>query len=150
MLYLLLKWLHVMAVIVAVGANITYGVWIARASRAQESLPFTLRGIKFIDDRLANPAYAFLLVPGLLMIFMGRWVVTTPWLAAAIILYIGVVLVGLLGFTPTLRRQIELAESEGTGSGNYQALARRGRVLGIVLGVLVAAIVFIMVVKPGN
>jgi uncharacterized membrane protein len=60
------------------------------------------------------------------------------------------VLVGLLGFTPTLRRQIELAESEGTGSGNYHAVAQRGRVLGMVLAVLVAAIVFLMVVKPGN
>jgi uncharacterized membrane protein len=37
MLYLLLKWLHILAVIVAVGANVTYGFWIARASRQSEA-----------------------------------------------------------------------------------------------------------------
>jgi hypothetical protein len=57
MLYLLLKWLHVLAAIVAIGANVTYGIWIARASRNPDVLPFTLRGIKLIDDRIANPAY---------------------------------------------------------------------------------------------
>jgi hypothetical protein len=46
MLYLLLKWLHVLAAIVAVGANVTYGIWIAGPSRHPEALSFTLRGIK--------------------------------------------------------------------------------------------------------
>src|SRR3989304_370722 len=64
--YLLLKWLHVLAAIVAVGSNVTYGIWIARASRSPEALPFTLRGIKLIDDRVANPAYGLLLATALL------------------------------------------------------------------------------------
>lgn len=106
MLYLLLKWLHVLAAIVAVGANITYGVWLARASRQPDALPFTLRGIKLIDDRLANPAYGLLLVTGLVMVFTGRLSLTTPWLLAALVLYGLVALVGLLGFTPALNRQI--------------------------------------------
>ena len=32
MSYLLLKWLHVFSAIVAVGANVTYGIWLARAA----------------------------------------------------------------------------------------------------------------------
>ena len=54
MLYLLLKWLHVLAAIVAVGSNVTYGIWVARASRNPKALPFTLRGIQLIDDRVAE------------------------------------------------------------------------------------------------
>lgn len=149
MLYLLLKWLHVLAAIVAVGANITNGIWITRASRKPEALPFTLRGIKLIDDRVANPAYVFLLVTGLWMVFAVGFSLTTPWLLTALVLYVLVVLVGLLGYTPTLRRQIQVLESEGFSSLTYQALARRGTLLGIILAVLTIVIVFLMVVKPG-
>ena len=46
MLYLLLKWVHVLAAVAAVGANLTYGIWLNRASREPPALPFTLRGIK--------------------------------------------------------------------------------------------------------
>jgi uncharacterized membrane protein len=149
MLYLLLKWLHVLAAIVAVGANVTYGIWIARASRSPEALPFTLRGIKLIDDRVANPAYGLLLVTGFLMVFTVRLPLTTPWLLTALVLFVLVGLVGSLGYTPTLRRQIQVLDSEGFHSPNYQALARRGTILGVVLAVLVIIIVYLMVVKPG-
>lgn len=52
MTFLLLKWLHILSAIAAVGANITYGIWLRRASPKPEVLPFTLRTIKLIDDRL--------------------------------------------------------------------------------------------------
>ncbi len=148
--YLLLKWLHVLAAIVAVGSNLTYGIWIARASRNSEALPFTLRGIKLIDDRVANPAFGLLLITGLLMVFVGGWSLTKPWLLAALGLYVVLVLVGLLGYSPTLRRQIQILDSEGFSSSNYQALARRGTILGVFLAILVIIIVFLMVVKPGQ
>lgn len=143
MLYLLLKWVHVLSAIVAVGANLTYGIWIARASRTPNFLPFTLRGIKMIDDRIANPAYGLLLVTGLLMAFTVRLPMTTPWLLTALVLYVLLVLVGLLGYTPTLRRQIQILDSAGFNSPGYQALARRGTILGAVLAVLVIVIVFL-------
>jgi uncharacterized membrane protein len=57
MTYLLLKLLHVLAAIVAVGANLTYGIWMTRASRSPYVLPFTLRGIKLIDDHVARLDY---------------------------------------------------------------------------------------------
>lgn len=149
MLYLLLKWLHVLAAIIAAGANFTYGIWIARASRNSDVLPFTLRSIKVIDDRVANPAYWLLLIIGLIMVFVGKLQLTTPWLLTALILYALVVLTGLLVYSPTLRRQIEVLESEGFDSRHYRILARRGTILGVLLGILVIVIVFLMVVKPG-
>lgn len=150
MLFLLLKWIHVLAAIVAVGANITYGIWLARASRDPSVLPFTLRGVKLIDDRLANPSFGLLLLTGLSMAFVLPLPLTTPWLLTALVLYVFLVLIGLLGYSPTLRRQIQVLDSEGVASSNYQALARRGTMLGAILGVLVMVIVFLMVVKPGS
>lgn len=148
MLFPYLKWLHILAAVTAVGANITYGVWISRGSRHPESLPFTLSGIKLIDDRIANPAYGLLLITGLLMVYVARLSLTQPWLLTALILYALLVLVGLLGYTPTLKRQIRLLESKGATSSGYQAIASRGTVLGILLAILAVAIIFLMVVKP--
>ena len=124
MLHLVLKWLHVLFAIAAVGTNLTYGVWIAGATRDGAALPFALRGIRILDDRLANPSYGLLLVSGLAMIYVGGWSLTTPWILPGLGLYVILVLVGLLGYRPTLPEQIRLA-------------------------VLAVAIVFLMVAKPG-
>jgi uncharacterized membrane protein len=147
-LYLIFKWLHILLAIIAIGANATYGVWLARAARSPEALPFTLRGVKIIDDRIANPAYGLLLVTGLINVFVGNWSLTTPWILAALVLYVLLVLLGLAGYTPTLRRQINLVETVGPAAPEYRALAGRATVLGIVLAVIAVAIVFLMVVKP--
>jgi uncharacterized membrane protein len=146
--YLILKWLHILSAMVALGANMTYGIWLASASRKPEVLPFTLRSIKLIDDRLANPAYASLIVTGLLMVFVARLPLTTPWLASALVLYVVLVLLGLLGYTPALKKQIEVVEREGFDSAEYRAIARRCARLGILLAVLAVTIVFLMVIKP--
>jgi hypothetical protein len=54
--YTILKWVHVLMAIIAVGFNASYGVWLARAARAPEHESHVLRGIKVLDDRFANPA----------------------------------------------------------------------------------------------
>jgi uncharacterized membrane protein len=149
LIYPLLKWLHILLAIAALGTNLTYGIWIRRASQRPEALPFVLRGIKILDDRIANPAYGLLLVTGVGLVQLGRWPFTTPWILMALALYGIVVLLALFGYTPTLRRQIQLVESGGHNSPGYAALARRGTILGILLAVLVVAITFLMVVKPG-
>jgi uncharacterized membrane protein len=148
MVYQILKWIHILAAIIAVGANVTYGMWLSHAARKSEALPFTLRGIKQIDDRLANPAYGLLFITGIAMVFLVDMPLTTPWLLTSLVLYVLLVLFGMLGYTPTLRRQIELAESEGGDSTAYQAAARRGKLIGMILAVLAVAIVSLMVIKP--
>ena len=148
MLYNLIKWIHILAAIVAVGANATYGIWLARASRTPEVLPFTLKTIKVLDDRLANPAYGLLLLSGLGLVFLGNWPLSASWLDLALVLYVIAVLLGLLGYSPTLRRQIQAAETTGPASPEYAALARRGTLLGILLAAVVVTIELIMVTKP--
>ena len=146
--YEVIKFFHVLLAIVAVGFNATYGIWLARAARQPEHEAFTLRGVKLLDDRFANPAYALLLVTGLLMVWIGDLDLTQFWLLAALVLYAIVVILGLLVYTPTLRNQIAVLESSGAASTEFQALTRRGTALGIVLAVDVIVIVFLMVTKP--
>ena len=148
-LYVILKYLHVVLAIVAVGFNASYGIWLARAAREPAHLGHVLKGIKILDDRFANPAYGLLLVTGLAMVFVnGIPLLQTRWLISALVLYAILLVVGLFVYTPTLRRQIALLDSVGAASPQYAAAASRGRLVGIVLAVIVLAIVFLMVVKP--
>ena len=148
MLILIVKWIHVLAAMAAVGASITYGIWIRRASREPKELPFVLRSIKVIDSRLANPCYALLLVTGLIMALSVPIPLTTPWLLTAIVLYLLAALLGILAYAPVVREQLKRLESEGFGSAAYQAVARRASLLGILVTIDVVVIVFLMVVKP--
>jgi len=74
-----LKLLHIFFAIVAVGLNISYAIWQARAAREPEHTGYALRGIKFLDDRVANPSYAGLLVVGIVLVLIGPWEFTQLW-----------------------------------------------------------------------
>jgi uncharacterized membrane protein len=148
MFFLIIKWIHVLSAITAVGANITYGIWIARASRETSFLPFVLRNIHWIDSRVANPCYGLLLLTGLTMALIVPISLTTPWLLTALVLYVIAALLGILFYAPVVRQQIQLLESQGFDSPDYQAAAGRARLMGILVGVDVIIIVFLMVVKP--
>ncbi len=148
-LYPWLKVAHVLLAIVAVGANITYGIWLARAAGQPQHLGWTLRGVKFLDDRVANPAYIAIGVVGVLMVLMGPWEFETAWVAASIGLYIALAVVGFALYTPTLSRQIRAYETDGPESGEFVALGRRGRLYGALLALIVVVIIVLMVVKPG-
>jgi uncharacterized membrane protein len=148
MLFLLIKWIHVLSAITAVGANITYAIWILRASRQPIVLPFALRTIKLIDDRIANPTYVLLLLTGLTMAFIVPIPLSTPWLTSALILYALATLLGIGVFVPIFKRQIRLLEREGLDSPRYRATYNQSRLLGIVVGIMVMMISFLMVVKP--
>ncbi len=147
-IFTLVKFLHVLLAIIAVGFNASYGVWLTRAAREEKHLGHVLRGIQILDNRFANPAYGLLLVTGLSMVWLGNIPLTTFWIAAALVLLLTAVLLGLVLYTPTLRNQIRVLEEKGAASAEYQRLSRRGMILGIVLAVIVIAIVFLMVVKP--
>lgn len=147
-LYEFLKFLHVVLAIVAIGANATYGLWIARAAREPEHTAYALKGIKILDDKIANPAYALLLVTGFAMVIESDIPFDTFWIAAALVLFVILVVLALVGYTPTLRKQIAAVEAGQLDSDEYRALSKRGSVLGAILGVLVIVIVFLMVTKP--
>jgi uncharacterized membrane protein len=149
MWFLILKWIHVLSAITAVGANITYGLWISRAARDPAALPFVLRNISFIDTRVANPCYALLLATGLIMAFTAPIPLTTPWLLTGLILYAFAALLGILVYAPAARRQRSILDREGLDSAAYQRIARTNAIIGSLLTLDVMVIVFLMVVKPG-
>jgi uncharacterized membrane protein len=147
-LYPWLKTLHILLAIVAVGTNITYGIWQVRAAREPEHTGYALRGIKFLDDWVANPSYAGLMVVGILLVLLGPWEFTHFWVYAAIALFVVMGGVAIFMYSPTLKRQIAVYEANGVAAPEFAALSARSRLLGIVLAVIVATILLLMVLKP--
>ena len=145
--YLVLKFIHIASAITAVGANVTYGVWNARIGSDPTHTSFVLKGIKFLDDRIANPAYGVLFITGLIMVFAGHWGFAL-WVIVAIVLFVAVAAIGGAVFTPLLRNQIRLADAGDTTSAEFTRLANRSRVIGPLLGLLVVVILVMMVFKP--
>ncbi|TMC39887.1 MAG: DUF2269 family protein [Chloroflexi bacterium] len=145
--YLVLKFIHILAAIVAVGSNITYGVWNVRAARDPSHLGFALKGIKFLDDRIANPAYGVLLLTGLILMFAGSFGFKL-WIIIALVLFAAVVVLGVAFYSPLLKNQIRLVDAGETASPEYARLAAMGARFGPGLGIIVVVILVMMVFKP--
>ena len=145
---LLLKVVHIIAAIVAVGANVTYAFWLRQAGTTdRDRLVFTIASIKKLDNTIATPAYVVVLLTGLAMVFLGVFSFTTGWIQAAIALYVLVVILSIAVYSPALRRQLREAEAD-PGSAAYRAAASRSTMLGIVVTAIVLVIVVLMVTKP--
>lgn len=145
--FLLLKVVHVLAAIVALGANVTYAFWLAYAGRDRDRLVYTISGIRRLDNFVANPAYAVLLATGIGMVLTGAYSFSTRWIAAGIGLYALAIGIGIAFFAPALRRQLAEAERDPS-SVAYAAAARRSNLLGLVTTAIVVLIVVLMVAKP--
>ena len=147
-LFTAVKFIHILLAIIAFGFNATYAIWLIRAQRSPQHSDFALRGVKFMDDYFANPAYILLLLSGLAMVFMAPYPLSTFWIAGAIVLWVIAIVVGYAVYTPTLSRQIRVLAASGAESGEFRALSTRGTIVGITLAVLVLLILALMVFKP--
>ena len=146
--YLILKFFHILLAIAAVGANFTYGAWFARANANPQFAPFALRGIAFIDNWIANPAYLLMLPTGAAMVLLGGYSFRTHWISWALILWLVAMLAGYFGYTPAFRAQIAAVDREGVAGADARRLAVRGQVWAGFLGLAVIAILLLMVFKP--
>src|SRR4030088_3480315 len=122
-LFVVLKFIHIVAAIVAVGMNISYGIWIGRAGNDPMQTGFAVKTIRFIDNRIANPAYGLLLITGLLMVFTLPVPITTLWIGIAPVLYVALLVVAIAFYSPTLRNQVRLVDAGDTTSAEFERLA---------------------------
>lgn len=142
-----LKLVHILAVVVALGANFTYAFWLARAGRDRERLVFVLESIGRLDRRVANPAYIVVLLAGAGVVVTGPFRFETLWVGAAIVLYVLVAILGIAAFAPARRKQLALAATD-PASPVYAEAARRSQRFGLLATALVVVIVALMVLKP--
>jgi uncharacterized membrane protein len=145
--WVVLKYVHILAVVVALGANFTYAFWLTRAGRDSERLVFVIESIRRLDRRVANPGYIVAAIAGVGIVLTGPYRFETPWIVAAIVLYVLVAVLGIALYAPAVRVQLELAR-RAPESEAYGAAARRAQALGLLVTAIVVVIVGLMVFKP--
>ncbi|MGH2463243.1 MAG: DUF2269 family protein [Candidatus Limnocylindria bacterium] len=138
---------HILAAITALGANLTYAIWLRAAGADRDRLIFVIQTVRTLDSRVANPAYVMVLLTGIGMVLTGAYSFTTGWVLAAIALYVAVAVIGIAAFAPAMRRQLAEAERD-PASDAYRRAAGRTTALGLLTIALVVVIVFLMVAKP--
>ena len=61
--YTIVKFVHVLSAIIAVGFNASYGLWLGRAANDERVLPFVFSTLHLVDN-VSNAFYGLLLVTG--------------------------------------------------------------------------------------
>ncbi|GEN73347.1 DUF2269 family protein [Chryseobacterium lathyri] len=149
-MYLFLKLLHILSVIIAIGSNLSYFIWLQR-SKQQQYLLFSLKGIKFLDEKIANPAYFISLFTGLCMCYIrGINPLNIDWLFFSLLLFSMMGIVGLGLYSSALSNQIKMLERYDLDPKSYYKAEKKQTIVGIILIIIALIIVTLMVFKPSN
>jgi len=147
-MYKLLLFLHVLSVIVGLGP--TFALPGLMKLRGDAPSPAVLR-VEYIISRYASIGLGVILVTGLGLISESPAVIgqfgDARWLHIGIALF--VIYAGLgTGFAaPRMRKAVKAAEA-GDADGVRRLLDPLDKVVGPILGVLLAAMLYLMLIKP--
>src|ERR1700694_40859 len=152
-MYLVLKFVHVLAVIMLVG-NITVGIFwktIADQTKDARIIAYTLAGIIGADRWFTIPGIILLLLGGFGAAGVAKIpILATGWILWALILFI----IAGIAFGPLSRAQREMRAVAEAGMGGtmdwerYDALTKRWNMLGMLALITPLIAVFLMVTKP--
>ena len=154
-MFLLIKLLHITAVIAFVG-NITTGIfWHAHAARARDPkvLAYTMGGIIRSDRLFTIPGVIGIIVTGIAAAIYGNFpILRTGWILWTLILFIVSGLIFIIRVAP-LQRQLRALAEAAVRSGTfdyaaYRALAVRWEVWGSAALMAPLAGLALMVLKP--
>lgn len=147
------KFIHVAAVIVALGVPFAYPLFTAIAESASpRSVPTVLRALRRNDFAIVTPGMVVLLLAGIYMLVDASISLGESWVSVGImaIIVLFVIVHGVV--EPAVKRAIGVAErdlSQGAElSAEYRALSRRINNAGGLAGIVVIVAAFFMVVKP--
>jgi uncharacterized membrane protein len=144
---------HILAVVVGLGATYAYPVVLAWVERfAPESVPPVYAALRRCDRILVTPALLVILMAGFYVVSEGKIKVSEAYVSLGIAAV--VILLGLTHayFKPRWDRGIELAERDlkagGELSDEVKANSRQIAIAGMLAGLLILVTIFFMVVKP--
>jgi Predicted integral membrane protein (DUF2269) len=156
--FLFWLFLHITAAIAAFGPTFVFPIIGSQLEKHPASAHFAAELMHKMETRLIIPVALTMLVSGVGLIFaVGINLTKTPWLGIAIILYLIAIGIAIFNQLPTTNKLVE-ATAGGPPPGappgppppHVAALITRARVGGQVLTVLLVAIIFLMVAKPGG
>jgi uncharacterized membrane protein len=144
---------HVLAVVVAIGPTFAYGIFIGVAERSSpRSVPTVLRAIQAQDRMVLTPGLLVILIAGIYLLIDHHIGAGESWVTVGFVAII--VLFGMAHgyFRPNTEKALELAErdlrSGDTLSAEYAAVGKKLENGGKLAGAIVAITIFFMVVQP--
>jgi hypothetical protein len=147
MSYMLLKVLHILLAIVAVGFSTSFGIILATAAGNLDSTRFALRLVRRLE-RITRVAFIGLIASGLLMAWMGELSWRSLWLLSSIVLSFVAFTIGMTIAVPSLEAQIALAAQPAPPIDRLRKLSGRSRAVGMTLGSMSLVVLCLMVLKP--
>jgi len=156
----ILLFLHIAGAIIAFGPVFAFMILGPMVGREPPHANFALRFQHRVSTRLVAPLAVFQGITGVLIIWRAQIdLLATTWLLVSIVLYLIALTIAFGVLIPTANKLI------GATSGpppqppagapppsgpppHIVALARRGRMFGMVNAILILVIVFLMVTKP--
>ena len=153
MLYLTIKYLHVLGaiVILGTGTGIAFFMLMAHRSRDATFIARTTEVVVIADFIFTLSAVLLQPVTGVLLMWLSSMSITEGWLAASLVLY---AIAGAF-WVPVVFMQIEMRDLAGAAAAKaaslpprYFALFRRWFLFGIPGFGSVMAILWLMIAKP--
>src|SRR4051812_33751091 len=146
--YDVVKWIHIMAVVVAFGGAFTYPVWFGFVTRAQTSeRVFFHRAQAFMGQWVISPGLLVLVLAGAYLA-TDRKYWDEMWVTIPLVIAIIIGALGGVYFEPKENRLAELA-SQGGGAEYTRLFAQVRNVTWVALA-LVAIAAYMMVTKLGS
>jgi uncharacterized membrane protein len=149
--YELLKFVHVGAAIVWVGGAAITQFFALRTIWSGDPLrlvAFT-RDAEWVGNRVMLPSALVVIALGFLLVWDGPYELGMTWIWLALVLFALSFLLGLFVLAPEAKRIGNQIEAEGPESPAVQQRIKRILNIGRIDVILLFAIVFLMVVKPG-
>jgi len=152
-LYLVVKWLHVLSSVVLVGTGFgsAYFMFFANRSGDVRAQAVVARLVVRADWWFTTPTALLQPATGMMLVHLGGWPLSTPWLAAAIALFL---LAGAC-WLPVVWLQIRMAamardaaRTDSALPARYATFARRWELLGYPAFACMLVVFWLMVAKP--
>jgi hypothetical protein len=144
---------HVLAVVVGIGATYAYPVVLAWVERfSPQAVPGVYAALRRVDRIIVTPGLIIVLLAGFYLLSEGEIRVAESWVSLGIATVI--ILLGMTHafFKPRWDRGIELAERDlqagGELSEEFRANSRQMAIAGMLMSLLVVVTIFFMIVKP--
>jgi uncharacterized membrane protein len=145
--YMLLKILHILLAIVAVGFSISFGIILATAAGNLDATRFSLGLVKRLE-RITRVGFIGLILTGLALGGMGEVSWHALWFTGSLAIALVAFTIGMTVAVPSLKAQIALAAQPAPPMDELKRLSGRSRVVGITLGLMSLTILVLMVLKP--
>jgi hypothetical protein len=152
--YKIFLFLHILAVVVALGPTFGYGIFFSVLPKYPRAAPALIAGMRKIDRLLVNPGMIVILIAGIVLIATS----SSYWSGSQFFIVWGfIAIIALFGiqhgfFGPQMDRLAEIADKDlaagDTLSPEFEATSQKIAQIGAATGALIVLTIFIMAYKP--